>query len=390
MKKMRRIVSALLATTMVMSMGFTALADDDNKTAIVPSTKYEDYDEYLNADVVIPKTYNVNYGTAPAEVFTYTFKFVEYINTSNEEEDLTSAPVIDAVTYNFGAISASATHDIPVTINLDNFEKLGIYKYEVTESNNKTAGVTYADPDGDGTAEKLYLVLTVLRDDTDNQKKYVAAMHYEDETGKKVAEGATFTNTYDAGKLNVTKKIIGNMADMNKRFEFTVTFKSTGTTIKSDLDLTLDEISENYLTKVDDVTALKTAVEALDEGANNVYYTVNGGVGSTEIVYKFYLGNNETATFDNIPAGVTYEVTEVEDGYTKVSEVWSGVENEVENTISKVTTDGEDVDSVVITNQLGVAVDTGISLDNMPYIMVLALVALGLVGFVSKKRSMEF
>ena len=47
-------------------------------------------------------------------------------------------------------------------------------------------------------------------------------------------------------------------------------------------------------------------------------------------------------------------------------------------------------DAVVITNNKGVVVDTGISLDNMPYIMVLALLALGLVGFVSKKRSMEF
>ena len=44
---------------------------------------------------------------------------------------------------------------------------------------------------------------------------------------------------------------------------------------------------------------------------------------------------------------------------------------------------------MTITNNKGVEVDTGISLDNMPYIMMLAMAALGTLGFVSKKRKEE-
>lgn len=111
---------------------------------------------------------------------------------------------------------------------------LGVYKYEVTETGNKdTAGVTYSN-------EKFYLVLTVLRDEN-SSKHYVAAMHYEDENGKKVNEDnrVTFTNIYDAGTLNVTKKITGNMADMDKKFKFTVVFKAVDKKIKVESDFVL-------------------------------------------------------------------------------------------------------------------------------------------------------
>ncbi|MBR5268098.1 MAG: LPXTG cell wall anchor domain-containing protein [Lachnospiraceae bacterium] len=44
---------------------------------------------------------------------------------------------------------------------------------------------------------------------------------------------------------------------------------------------------------------------------------------------------------------------------------------------------------VAITNTKGAVVDTGISLDNMPYLMALALTFIGGLGFISKKRKEE-
>ena len=50
----------------------------------------------------------------------------------------------------------------------------------------------------------------------------------------------------------------------------------------------------------------------------------------------------------------------------------------------------DDNDNIIIVNNKGTEVDTGITLDNMPYILILTVVAIGAVGFVSKKRSSEF
>lgn len=265
---------------------------------------------------------------------------------------------------------------------------LGVYKYEVTETGNKdTAGVTYSN-------EKFYLVLTVLRDEN-SSKHYVAAMHYEDENGKKVNEDnrVTFTNIYDAGTLNVTKKITGNMADMDKKFKFTVVFKAVDKKIKSRIGLRFNG---------NDATEVETLTEA--DGV----YTVTETSEPSTFTYEFYLGHDDTFTFTNVPATVSYTINEDKENYTEaevvVDEDMNKVTEETGDTavttvsgtieVAQIGKEDEtitpDIDSVTYTNQLGTAVDTGISLDSMPYLMVLALAALGLFGFVSKKRYNEF
>ena len=100
----------------------------------------------------------------------------------------------------------------------------------------------------------------------------------------------------------------------------------------------------------------------------------------------FYLKHGETITIANLPYGVTYTVveddytTEAKGGYDEASYVWS------DETNKKIDSE---TDTVVITNNKGVTVDTGINLDSLPYIMILAVAALGMVGFVAKKRKEE-
>lgn len=332
MKKMKKLLAGFMAVTMVMSMSVTAFADEQN------------LDNYLDVKPVVPKTYEINNGTAPAETFTFSFDGVSYKNGDGDIVADANIPAIDDVTISFDAISETENKTAEISINADDYQ-LGVYTYKVTEASGDTAGVTYSE-------EELYLVLTIIRDEESNQH-YVAAMHYESATGEDKSSG--FTNEYDAGSLSVTKQIEGNMADMDKEFAFTIVFTApTDETVDSVITVTKPDMTTETISFADD--------------ENTYTYTIN-------------LGDDDTVTFANVPEGVTYEVTEDNENYDSDGGVFSDEEK---------TIGAGDEDSVEFTNTLTNVVDTGISLDNMPYIMVLAMVVLGLVGFVSKKRSMEF
>ena len=68
-------------------------------------------------------------------------------------------------------------------------------------------------------------------------------------------------------------------------------------------------------------------------------------------------------------------------GYTYVSG---------EVTAENLLTIDDDTDSpIVVTNKKTTEVDTGITMDSMPYILLLAVACMGLIVFISKKRMMR-
>ncbi len=154
-----------------------------------------------------------------------------------------------------------------------------------------------------------------------------------------------YTNQYDSGSLTVTKHIAGNMADMSKKFTFTVTFNSG--------DKTWDASS----------VVISDAQDS-DWDASTKTYTCK-------------LGNNESVAFSNLPAGVTYTVSEDAQNYTS-----NAVYSDDTHTIS-----ADDEDTVDVTNTLTNDIDTGISMDSLPYILMLAAAGIGMVVFFAKKRS---
>jgi len=359
MKKMKKLLAGFMAATMVMSMSVTAFAGtvtttntdadgkESNSLIQVEDEQVEKIQDMLDKSTKFTKEYVITNGTAPAETFDFA---VEYVGYKNNEGESASAIAYPTVTLGDAVFSSdlSATDTADATVEITDYEEvaLGVYTYKITEvtPTTKTAGTTYNE-------EPVYLVVTVLRDEA-SENHYVAAIHYETATGKKTSK---IINSYDAGQLSVTKKIEGNMADMTKKFDFTVVFTPA------------------------EGTAFDTTVQIANDaaGTKREYNATTNADGAYTI--EFELGDDETATFTNIPVGTTYTVSENEDGYTKAHT------KEADGSIT-----GGDTDEDEWTNTLTSEVDTGISLDNMPYIMVLALVALGLVGFVSKKRSMEF
>ena len=105
--------------------------------------------------------------------------------------------------------------------------------------------------------------------------------------------------------------------------------------------------------------------------------------------------NDATAKFENLPVGTTYTVVEDAkyqgpkvDGGTKETDEWCYDEpdytfSNAEKAIKENTTD-----TVTVKNTKDTTIDTGISLDSLPYILIVAVVlAASVVMFVTKRRS---
>ncbi len=319
----KKFLSIALALVLALSMGTVAFAVGD-----------DGYDGKLNQQPIVNKTYTINHGTAPAETFEFKFEGKSYKDGNGNLVDNANIPPINNVSIPFDATDETVKKNTQVAIDANNYQ-LGVYTYEVTEvePTTKTAGVSYS-------TEKLYLVLTILRDENSG-KHYVAAMHYESANSADKTTG--FTNTYDAGSLKVAKKVAGNMADTNKEFTFTITFQAPSGT----------EIKTNQIQS-----------DAETGSWNGLTYTIR-------------LRHNAEVNLSNIPAGTTYTVTEDYENYTSDD----GDFSDTTKTIA-----GGDNDTVTFTNTLTSEVDMGVFMDSMPYVLLLAVVGVGAIVFFTKKK----
>ena len=327
---MKKILAMLLAVMMLLSVASVAMADE---------TTYTDQET-----VTIKKVYKLtNDGTkSPAETFNLTQTGSRVV-----DGEATSAPdlgTITGATFAEGAATVNgATGDITVT--LPEYTHVGVYEYTLKETAATTAGVTYYGDD-------ITLKVTVINDTEGNLR--IAAVHAES-ANNALEEGKTkkdnFPNTYSAGKLNVTKTVAGNLGDKDKKFDFSVTFKKPeGKTVKSTIAATV-------------------------AGQNVTFTPVWNEAG--EYTFTFQLAHDQTATFDNLPYGVNYTVTETAaNGYTTTKTGDTGTINAAEQTAA-------------FTNTKTGTIDMGVMLDSMPYVLVLAVVGAAVIALIAKKRRVE-
>ena len=322
---MKKFFAILLAMLLVLSMGVSALAEET-------TTDQE--------TVTIKKVYQlVGAGSSPAETFT-----LEQVgNGTVKDGDATDAPALGTITgaaFAEGAATAVGAEG-QITITLPEYTKVGVYEYTLKEKAGTTAGVTYYGND-------IKLIVTVVNGE--NGKLRIAAVHTES-TGAEKSD--SFPNTYSAGTLNITKTVTGTLGDKTKLFDFSVTFTAPE-----------EKTAKSTISYVDG-TETKTLTFGEDGKATAT----------------FKLNDAASITFTNIPAGVTYTVTESDysaEGYT--TKVGENETNKAEGTITAAE------QTAAFTNTKNGDIDTGITTDTLPYAVLLGLVVLAGAALLLKRR----
>ena len=372
--------------------------EDGNAVTKTPSTEGDvtftamwEYSQYIT-DVTFQKSYDRTFETAAQniatqDVFTETVSYtITAVGSENRAVGKTAIPVItpEGITVGDGSDS--------VTITLPDFNAadygIGDYWYRVEETAGTTAGVAY-----DTTTYYLHLVVT---DEDGTGGEHVGVRYCV--IHKTVAAGGAnavlvpgttdvyvdlndastkvlgFTNTYNAGELAVTKQVTGNMGDPDKLFKVTVTFTApTGTTVMSPISYTGGFADEAGAT-------------ALTEAAPGTI-APNWSATATAVVY---LKDDATVTFTNIPEGVTYTVVEddySDDGYE--APVYEQTDPDTDDAADDAGAAGsisDAKDAVTITNKKDVAVDVGVTLEDMPFVMIVAACTTALLLVILKRR----
>lgn len=350
--KLKKFFAAFWLAAMMLTVGATA-------AFATGSTITLDGKEYSDAQTVtVKKVYKLEGNGSNAKE---TFTLVQVGNGVVKSGDATSAPklgTITGATFEAGTATAEGVTG-NITIALPEYTKVGVYEYTLKEvSTNKFAGVSYFEG-------SIKLVVSVVNG-TNGQLR-VAAVHTEgyDTQGNYLgAKSDTFTNTYSANNIAVTKTVEGNLGDKTKEFGFTIDFE-----------------------KADNESAPTGITYTVGDETKTVSF---GADGNAQV--KFTLKNGQTLNFVNVPKSVKYTVTE--DDYTNMNDPTKGYTTTVSvndgNSTTSLTSNAQtmtkDAATVAFTNTKGATIDTGVILDNAPYIALLAIVAIGGVALMLNKR----
>lgn len=352
--KLKKLFAGVVAAAMMLTMAVPAFA----KGPITSETGITSY--------TLNKSYQlIGEGQAPAADFNFTITNAS-VTGSEKYKGVTTFPtpsMTQSVHYDANKATTTGTGTGATEIVVDFlkdgaliYDSVGQYVYTIAETIPETglAGVDYDQ-------KNVSMKVTVVNDDATGGFKINTISFTKN--GEKVSgkvegnsnEEAAFINTYTANKLEVTKKVTGAAGDKNYPFSFAVTF--TGPDGK-----TWDE------------SALTFA-----ENAKSATYANN--------TWNFTLTHGESISFANLPKGVTYSVVEK----------YLNTDNQITINDTKYTASYENgtgtmdaaAKTATVTNATEGFIDTGVILDNAPYMLMLAVVAGGAMTLVIKKRREE-
>lgn len=395
--KLKKFFAGVLAAAMMLTVGATA-AFATTPVTDATGTATDSFAEAITLDstLTLTKHYNVVKGKAPLEDFKFD---VTYIGSTSLETGVNYTGVtIPQKEAKFNADTTGATKTgLPVgnysakftismsELGLNNLGGTGIFVYKIAEVDAGTPGVVYNTDEG-----ALYMIVTVTHKTTganhqivDGQYDYAVALRRASAdatvaqalTGNKVSAGDAFHNTYGADNainavngVELKKTVHGNFGDLGKEFTFNVAFTKGA--------------NKNYGPITVDNTAGYDIYKAAENGEKGEK------VDSTELEYGqnyiVTLKHNTKITFNNLPAGVTYTMTE--NGKDAASNTLDGLYVVTGEQPNGTVSAGAEVDKVNIENTNEGSPDMGVVLDNAPYIAMLAIVAIGGVALMLNKR----
>ena len=388
--KLKKFFAGVLAAAMMLTVGATAaFADGPTADTTAPAQEtITKLDGTSVADTTTPvsiyKKYEVKNGSAPSETFEFTIAY----NTMSDAEKEATVPSVNILngkkTIAFEGPLATGEHVGHFTLTLSELglanPKVGKYVYTITENAGSTPAVSYD-------TSTLYLVVSVVHEtdstthEIKNGYKYSVSLHKGTVNGEKT--DAYFVNTYGADNslknLRLSKTVRGSFGDLDEEFTFQVVFHKNDT---------------NYAGAVVKSTTENASI--VDSEGKPVT-----GVMAFETPYTVTLKHGNNIIFENLPAGITYEISEngsdwhtvngatvaMKDQYNVSLENNGELTSNEANKPAAQGTIGTDKNaSVGFINDHQGQPDMGVVLDNAPYIAMLAIVAIGGVALMLNKR----
>ena len=372
-KMFKKVLAVVAAGAMTMGMAMPTFAAEGGKVT----------------EAYVSKTYNTEVGKAEKFSFTAT-------QVKAGTGIITTAANVTIPDISFTAEQTGTTKQ-RAKVNFPTFTEAGEYEYTVTETQTADPAVT------DGKHEKMimskaeYTMDVYVTENTEGNLvidniivKKMKDDKGDDAQGTKVTDigdtdtnGFNFTNTYvqeagtgtnpttpdpdytNYGSLNVSKTIDANggTADTAKQFDFTATFKFPAGTDAA----TLGGVKGN--------------------GA-----TITIGQDGT---YSFKLKTTESMKFTGVPVGTKIAVTESGTPNYKGSAavVINGTTQDTVTatkygeaiTVSEKSL-GQKKNTVDVTNTYNYVPTTGIIMNTLPYVLMIALCGVALIAFVGFKR----
>ncbi len=345
-----------------------------------------------------------DYPNHPADTLTFTVVDSKYYFNGKES----SAVEVPEISISTSAVIEDA-EKATITIDLPAFTKVGEYVYWLAEEDANTAGVTYnyledenqlclkitvineLDADGKPTGN-LIIGGIALRDG--GEANIGGATGDKEKLNNADGDSENVHNEYEAGKITITKTVTGNMGDTDKLWIYEVTFTpSDGDTVRG--TVTIETDGTYYATSKPSVDA-----DGVVTGTASSATTIDPEWDATTTVY-FALTDGQSISFTNLPKGTTYTVMEYEAGmygYTTTVEASDTVaaaevkEQDALATAAQVTGEisaAAEEDTADFTNDYNLVPDTGITLDTVPYMLIMMIALAGAAMMIIRKRREE-
>jgi len=373
-KMFKKVLAVVAAGAMTMGMAMPTFAADEGKTT----------------EAWITKTYYTEVGKA--EKFSFTAEQVKTGTGIITTDAAVTMPEISFTDTETGTISKRGQITFPT------YPEAGKYEYTVTET--QTADPIVANSEH----EKMIM----------SQAEYTMDVYVTDgATGTEISNIVVNKTKDDAGQTATGKVDIGN-TDTN-RFNFTNTYvqeAGTGTDpTKPDptynqfgsLNVSKKIVNANSTTATtpDDEFAF-TATFAFPKGTDaNTLGGIKANGGDVTLAeggtYTFHLKANENMKFTGVPVGTTITVkesaaknykgsAEITINGTKLTPVAATSYNTELTAVNNNEKLGQKQNTVAVTNTYNDVPVTGIIMNTLPYVLMIALCGVALIAFVGFKR----
>lgn len=394
--KLKKFFAGVLAAAMMLTVGATAAfatEPSDGATANPDTKSFGDTTVTADTTFELTKNYEVVNGKSPFVDFKFNVKYAgsKYAETDANFNGV-SVPQI-TVSFDKDTDGADTTGFVAgktytkkfgismEDLGLKNLKYAGVYVYKISEVIGSDPAIAY-NTDNDA----LYLIVSITHKTTGdkheivpNEFNYAAALRRAADNatidqilkGTKVEAKNAFHNTYGAGNtvngVELKKVVHGNFGDLTKEFTFTVTFnKPANAAAETKYGPITFDATHDVFAAGEDGKATGNKVTELVYGQS----------------YIVTLKHNDTITFSNLPADVTYTMIENGKVDSKVDGIYDVTGEQLNGKITASATTAKE--EIVNTNQD--APDMGVVLDNAPYIAMLAIVAIGGVALMLNKR----